>query len=122
MIEWFAWLQIAVAAAAGVLCLAFGLARQIPNDYSLGATLVVEVLLIAQLVAAIVAPAFGNTPTGNPLEFYTYLISAIILLPLAGFWALIERTKWSTLILAVACLAVAIMLYRMLYIWTVQLA
>ncbi len=122
MVEWFTYLQIAAAVAAGLFCLSVGFAGTVPNDLSLGATLIVEILLLAQLVVAIVAPAFENVPSGNPLEFYTYLISAILLLPLAGFWGLIERNKWSTVILGVACLAAAIMLYRMLQIWTVQLA
>lgn len=122
MIEWFTWIQVAVAVAAGVLCLVLGAVGKEPNDYSLGAMLVVEFLLVAQLLVAVLAPAFGNHATGNPLEFYTYLVSAIILVPLAGFWGLVERTRWSTIILGVAGLAVAIMLYRMLQIWTVQLS
>lgn len=122
MIDWFSWLQIGVAVLAGLFALIVGLAGRKPDDFSLGAVLLLEVLLVAQLVVAILAPAFGNAPTGNPLEFYTYLVSAILLLPLAGFWALVERTKWSTVILGVAALAVAIMLYRMLQIWTVQVA
>ncbi len=122
MIEWFSWLSMAIAVLAGIVCLGFGAFKQLPNDYTLGAMVIVEVILLAQLVMSVAAPAFGNTPTGSPLEFYTYLISAIVLVPLAGFWALIERTRWSTLILGVAGLAVAIMLYRMWYIWSVQIA
>ena len=52
MVEWFAYLQIAVAVAAGLFCLAVGFAGSIPNDLSLGATLIVEVLLVAQLVVS----------------------------------------------------------------------
>lgn len=122
MIEWFTWVQIIVAVIAGLLCLALGFARLAPNDYSLGAVLLVELLLLAQLVVAILAPLFGNTPTGNPLEYYTYLVSAILLLPAAGFWGIIERSRWSTIILGVAALSAAIMLYRMQAIWTTQLA
>ena len=122
MIEWFTWAQVIVAVAAGLLCVVLGLAGKQPNDYSMGAALLVELLLIAQLVVAIVAPAVGNHPSGSILEFYTYLVSAIVLVPLAGFWALVERNRWSTVILGVACLAVAVMVYRMLQIWTVQVA
>lgn len=121
MIEWFTVVQISIASAAGILCIALGLAKQPPNDYSLGALLLVEILLIVQLVVAIAAPSFGNHSSGNPLEFYTYLVSAIILLPVAGFWAIIERTRWSTVILGVAALAAAIMLYRMHTIWLLPL-
>jgi uncharacterized membrane protein len=122
VIEWFTWAQVIVAVAAGLLCVVLGLAGKQPNDYSMGAALLVELLLIAQLVIAIVAPAVGNHPSGSILEFYTYLVSAIVLVPLAGFWALVERNRWSTVILGVACLAVAVMVYRMLQIWTVQVA
>ena len=117
MIEWFTFVQIGIACAAGLLCIAFGVAKQPPNDYSLGAVLLVELLLIGQLVVSIAAPAVGNHAAGSLLEFYTYLISAILLLPAAGFWAFVERTKWSTVILGVAALAAAIMLYRMHSIW-----
>lgn len=120
MIEWFTYLQLAVAVGAGLLCLGLGFAGRKPTDLSMGATALVEVLLIVQLVVAIVAPFTGNEATGSLLEFYTYLISAI-LLPLAGgVWALIERSRWSTVILGVVCLSVAVMVYRMLQIWTVQ--
>jgi uncharacterized membrane protein len=122
VIEWFAYLQVAVAVAAGVFCLVMGLIGKAPNDYTLGSLLLVELLLIAQLVVAIVAPLVGNAATGNVLEFYTYLISALLLAPAAGFWALIERDRWSTVILGVIGLAVAIMVYRMFQIWTVQVA
>ena len=121
MIEWFTTAQIAVAVVAGLLCLVLGFAGRKPNDVSMGATALVEVLLVAQLVTAIAAPLFGNLPTGNVAEFYAYLISAVIVPPLAAFWALVERTRWSTVILGVACLAIAVMLYRMHIIWNVQL-
>ena len=120
MIEWFTYLQLAVAVLAGLLCLGLGLAGRKPTDLSMGATLLVEVLLIVQLVVAIVAPFTGNEATGSVLEFYTYLISAILLPIGGGVWALIERSRWSTVILGVVCLSVAVMLYRMLQIWTVQ--
>ena len=122
MIEWFTWVQIIVAVAAGLLCLVLGLVGRMPDDFSMGSVLLVEILLLAQLVIAMLSPTFGNLPTGSPLEFYTYLVSAILLLPLAALWGLIERTRWSTVILGVACLSAAVMLYRMLQIWTVQSA
>lgn len=122
MIEWFSYTQIAIAVIAGLLCLVLGLTGRVPNDLTLGATALVQILLIAQLVVALVAPATGNQPSGSPLEFWVYLVSALLLPIGAAFWALIERSKWSTVILGVACLSVAVMLYRMLQIWTVQLA
>lgn len=122
MIEWFTWVQVGVAVVAGLLCLALGLAGRVPNDLALGAVALVELLLLAQLVVAIAAPAFGNHATGSILEFYTYLVGALLLPPAAAFWALLERNRWSTVVLGVAALAVAVMVYRMFQIWTVQQA
>ena len=122
MIEWFEYVQISVAVVAGLLCLILGFAGRTPNDYTLGAAALVEVLLIAQLVVSLIAPATGNLPTGSGLEFWVYLVSAALIPPAAIFWALVERNRWSTAILGVACLAVAVMLYRMGQIWFVQVA
>ena len=45
-----------------------------------------------QLVVAIAAPAFGNEPTGSLLEFYIYLVGALLLPPAAVFWACSNAT------------------------------
>lgn len=118
MIEWFTWIQVAVALLAGLLCLTLGFLGRKPSDLSLGALALVELLLLIQLGVAIIAPFTGNNAVGSVLEFYTYLISAILLPVAAGFWALVDRSKWSTVILGVVGLAVAVMVYRMQQIWT----
>ena len=122
MIGWYTVVEVAVAAAAGVLCLVLGLFRVKPGDLSMGATALVELVLLGQLGIAIVAPLVGNSPTGSLLEFYIYLVVALLLPILAGFWALVERDRWSTVVLGVACLAIAVMAVRMNIIWTVQIA
>lgn len=122
MIGWYTVVEVAVAAAAGVLCLVLGLFRVKPGDLSMGAIALVELVLLGQLGIAIVAPLVGNSPTGSLLEFYIYLVVALLLPILAGFWALVERDRWSTVVLGVACLAIAVMAVRMNIIWTVQIA
>ncbi|WP_424447429.1 hypothetical protein [Microbacterium arborescens] len=120
MIAVFTTVQVAVAVVAGLLCTILGLANRRPSDVSVGSLALVEVLLIAQVVIAIVAPLVGNGPTGSLLEFWVYLVSAVLLPPAAVFWALVERSRWSTVILGIAALSVAIMVWRMHVIWTVQ--
>ncbi len=120
MIEWFTTAQVIVAVVAGTLCLVLGLAGKTPNDLTLGVTALVELLLIAQVVISIVAPFTGNIASGSVLEFWVYLVSAVLIPPAAVLWALVDRGKWSTAILGVACLAVAVMVYRMGQIWFVQ--
>ncbi|WOF22070.1 hypothetical protein N8K70_11850 [Microbacterium betulae] len=122
MILWFTIAQVAVATVAGVLCVVLGLAGRRPGDVSVGALALVQVLLIAQIVVAIVAPLVGNPPTGDLLEYWAYLVTAAIL-PIAGVvWAFVDRTRWSVVVMGVLSLAVAIMVYRMHVIWTIQIA
>jgi hypothetical protein len=122
VIQWYAVIEVAVASGAGVLCVVMGLFRRKPNDLTMGALALVELLLLAQLVIAIIAPFVGNSPTGSIVEFYIYLICALIIPILAGFWAVFERDRWSTVVLGIAALAIAVMVVRMNIIWTVQIA
>ena len=122
MIAGFTIAQVVVACAAGLLCLVVGLAGRRPNDLTLGSVVLVELLLLAQLVIALIAPGLGNHPAGSVPLFYVYLISGLLIPPLAVFWALIERTRWSTVVLGVAAFAIAVMVVRMAQIWTQQSA
>ena len=120
MILGFTTVAAIIAAAAAVLGIGLGLAGRKPSDVSLAGPAVVELLLLAQLVIAIVAPFAGNRATGSIAEFYAYLISALVIPPAAIFWALTERTRWSVVVVGIACFAVAVMFVRMQIIWTVQ--
>lgn len=122
MILWFTIAQVAVAVAGGLLCLILGFAGRRPSDLTVGALGLVELLLVVQIVVAIVAPMVGNPASGSVLEFWVYLVSAALLPPGAVVWALLERSRWSTVIMGVAALAVAVMVWRMHVIWTIQVA
>ena len=122
MILWLTVVQIIVAVVAGAFCLVAGLVGRRPSDFSVGALALVELLLVVQVVVAVVAPLTGNPPTGDLLEFWVYLVSAVLLPIGAVLWALMERSRWSTVILGVAALAIGVMLWRMQVIWTIQVA
>lgn len=122
MIAGFTIAQVIVACAVGLLCVVAGLVGRRPNDLTLGGVVIVEVLLLAQLVIALISPGLGNHPAGSVPLFYVYLISGLLIPPLAVFWALIERTRWSTVVLGVAAFAIAVMVVRMAQIWAPQLA
>lgn len=118
MIEWFTLTQVAVAVVAGLLAVTLGLVGRRPSDLTVGAMALILVLLIAQVVIAIIAPFAGNPPVGSALEFWVYLVSAVLIPPAAVVWALIERSRWSTVIMGVAALSIAVMVWRMQVIWT----
>ena len=76
----------------------------------------VEVVTLIQSVVAFVVLAQGF----RPAELATtigYLIGIVVLIPVAWFWANVERTRFSGVVLAVAGLAVAVMTLRLLQLW-----
>ncbi len=120
MIEWFSTIAIAVSVIAGLVALVLGGIGRKPDDYSIVTTAVVALVLIVQIVMGIVAPFVGNQPTGDIVEWWFYIVTALVLPVGAIIWALVDRSRWSTVVMGVASLAVAVMLFRMNQIWFVQ--
>lgn len=120
MILWFTLVQVVVAVVAGLLCIVLGLAGRRPSDVSVGSLALLEVLLVAQVITAIIAPLAGNPPTGSLLEYWIYLVSAVLLVFGGVAWALLERSRWSTVVMGVVGLSIAVMVWRMHVIWTIQ--
>jgi hypothetical protein len=118
MVEWFYLVQLWFSVAAGLFALGLGLLGRLPSLWSIGALAVVELGLLGQLVYSSVAVVGGQRAAVDTVEFFAYLIVAIMVPIGAGFWALVERNRWSTLILGVAALTVSVMLVRMSQIWT----
>jgi hypothetical protein len=120
MNESWLWLLVAqqiVAAAAGSIGVLLGVAKRKPSMVSIGALALVELLLLVQFVLSVVLVAGGERAKTDTVEFFSYLVVALIVPIGAGFWALVERTRWSTMVLGVAGFTVAIMLARMEQIW-----
>jgi hypothetical protein len=117
VIEWFAWFQVGFAALIGLVSFGFAAKKATPNDYTLLGTVLIGVLLVAQIVVSIVAPFVGNEPTGDSLEFWMYLITAVMMIPAAVIWAVVERNVVSNVILGVVGVSVAVMVARMNEIW-----
>lgn len=117
MIDWFTWVQIGLAVVAGVFAVVVGLVGWKPNDVTVGSLVLIELLLVAQGVVSIVQAASGTPPGGNGLTFGVYAVSVLLVPPAAVVWALVDRSRWSTVVLGVGALTVAVMVYRMQEIW-----
>ena len=117
MIEWLYWTQIVVGSAAALLNLVLALMGRLPSLVSVGANALVLLGLVAQLVTGAVLTAQGAPCKGDVVEFFGYVIVAMLVPLGAAFWALIERTKTSTLVLAIAPFTVVVMVARMAQIW-----
>ncbi|MFM1994691.1 MAG: hypothetical protein RLZZ610_208 [Actinomycetota bacterium] len=118
MIDAFYLVQLWFAVAAGLFAIGLGLFGRLPSLWTVGALGVVLVGLLGQFVYTTVVVVGGAQAAIDTVEFYAYLLVAIMVPVGAGFWALVERNRWSTVILGVAALTVAVMLVRMNQIWT----
>jgi hypothetical protein len=122
VIEWFAWTVVAIALAQAFLAIGYALAGSPPNDYTLGATLLIAVLLVVQVVISVWQQVAGQSASGDSVEYWAYLLTAVVLPPAAIVWGVIERSRWSTLVLALVGFSIAVMVYRMHHIWFIQVA
>jgi hypothetical protein len=80
-----------------------------------GAAAVEAVLVVQGVVAAVQLTAGGHSVDGA--LFWGYLATALVLLPVAAAWAFAERTRWSSVVLAVAALTVGFLEWRLWQIW-----
>jgi type III secretory pathway component EscU len=79
--------------------------------------LLLELALLA-LAGLIISDLIGGQSSkANVFEFLGYLLGVLILPIAALFWALVEKNRFSTLILAGASLAVLVMVARMNQLW-----
>jgi len=78
---------------------------------------VAELLILVQLVVAVIAVAIGDRPDST-LTFLAYAAGALLILPVGVFWSQAEKSRSSTLVITIACLAVPVMTARMLQMWS----
>ena len=118
MIEFFYLVLVWYSVGVGVALLGAGLFGAKPGPVSIMATAGIEAGLLIQLLISTVLVIAGERAQTDTVEFFGYLIVAIIVPLAAGFWGLAERSKYSMMVLGAAGLTVAVMLYRMQQLWT----
>ena len=118
MFEWAYLAQVYLSLAAAFYCIFLGLINRPPSWWSVGAVALVEGFLLVQLAVTIALVASGNQAKGDTVEFFGYILTALIVPPAAVGWAIVDRSRWSTVVLGVSGLTVAIMLVRMWQIWS----
>ncbi|MFC3372762.1 hypothetical protein [Glutamicibacter protophormiae] len=104
----------AVALLVAVIATAI---RRHPDDWALVGAIATEVFLIVYGIAAAIRQAGGKAVAGDPIEFWGYFITALIMPPIAFFWAVSEKSRWSNAVLAASSLVTFVMLFRMEQIW-----
>ena len=100
-----------------LFCVGAALIRQPPNDVTILTVAAGELFLLVYAVAGIVRQVGGETVTGELWEFWGYLLTALLVPVGAFWWAILERSRWSNLVLGAVGLTIFVMLYRMEQIW-----
>ena len=117
MIQVFFLVELAVMGTVGLLNLVLGFMGRLPSLWSLGAEGLAALTLIGQVAVTIFLLASGQSSKASIFEFFGYLIVALFMVVGAAFWSVVERTKYSTLVLGIVPLVVAVMLARMSQLW-----
>jgi hypothetical protein len=118
MIEWFFLAQSWFALGAGLLLVLMGLVGRIPSGFSISLVAISELALVIQLSLSIVLVFMGQQAKVDTWEFFGYLLVALMIPAGGAIWALLERGKWSTVVMGAALLTLSVMLVRMYQIWT----
>lgn len=101
---------------AGV-CLVAAVRNRPPANLHVGAAALVELVLLAQVVVAVVRLLLGDRPAELG-TFVGYLVSSVLVLPVAVLWAAAQRDRWSSVVLGVGGLVVVVLVLRMQQVWT----
>lgn len=107
----------AVCGLSTLICWLMTALRSHPADSSIISLAVIELYLIVYGVYAVIRQALGETIVGEAWEFWGYVLTAL-LLPVGVFvWAVIDKTRWSNLVMSFVGLVVFVMIYRLEEIW-----
>ncbi|MEY4740978.1 MAG: hypothetical protein RL402_503 [Actinomycetota bacterium] len=118
MLEWWYQAQLWFGVGAGLLLVLMGLVGRKPSGFSLALVAGSEFGLLMQLIASITLVVLGQRAVIDTWEFFGYLIVAIMVPVGTAIWALVDRNRWSTVVMGAGVLTVVVMLVRMHQIWT----
>ncbi|GAA1344657.1 hypothetical protein [Arthrobacter roseus] len=101
-----------------LLCFGAATLRQPPNDITIISVAVVELFLVVYAVSAAIRQFTGEPVLGELWEFWGYLLTALLVPVGAFWWAILERSRWSNLVLGAVGITIFVMLFRMEQIWS----
>ena len=104
----------ALSLGLGVWALACAALDRLPPTLQLRALFLLQAVLVLQAVVALVRMGDWG---GSKGELSGYLAVSALLVPGGLVLAVEERSRWGTLVLAVACLTVAVVELRLLAVW-----
>jgi hypothetical protein len=118
MVEWLFQILLWLAVAVGAGLVVLGLLGVKPSGYLILTLGLVEIVLLVQLAVSSGMVIAGAQAVVSTIEYFGYLLVALMIPIAGGTWALTERTRWSTVIMGASALTISVMLVRMWQIWS----
>lgn len=108
---------IVICAVSTLICWVMTALRSHPADSSIISLAAVELYLFVYAGYAAVRQIGGEGLAGEGWEFWGYIVTALLLPAGVFLWAVIDKTRWSNLVMSFVGLVVFVMVYRMEEIW-----
>ena len=116
MVGWLSYTVIVIAVIAVIWGIVSTATRKPPGNAQFYWSFLTELAVIAQSVVGFIAVASGDGPTETATGI-GYLIGILLLMPAGIWWAVVDRTRYSGLVMTIAGAAIAVMSLRLLQIW-----
>lgn len=119
MVEFWFWFQLWTYLAAGVISLVMTVFSKTLHSVTLIAQMAVVAGLALQGLLSTFLAILGQRAATSTLEFFGYLIVALMVSVGAIIWGLLDRkNRWSNAVLSLSAFTVAVMIIRMQQLWT----
>jgi hypothetical protein len=116
MVGWLSYTVIGIAVVALVWGVVSTATRKPPGNAQFYWSFLTELAVIVQSVVGFIAIARGSGP-GETATAIGYLIGIGLLMPAGIWWAVVDRSRYSGLVMTIAAAAVAVMTLRLQQIW-----
>lgn len=93
------------------------LSRPVGKRWLLGALLLIEIGLLVQAVLGGVQLALTHRHVSG-VTFVGYLLASVVILPIATWWSLTEKSRWGVGVLLIGCLVIPVIIVRMNQVWS----
>lgn len=119
VIGWLGTALIVGALLIAGLAVVSAVRRRGPNAATIAAALATEVLVVVQAVVTMVVSVNGQT-ADEPMLFFSYLVAALLTLPVALLLARAEQNRFGSLVIVVGGLVLAVLVVRLQQLWGVS--
>lgn len=118
MIIGLTYVVMGIAAVAAIWGAVSAIIGKPPGNLLFYWSFLTELAVLVQTVGGFISIARGHGPDEVATSI-AYLIGIVLLMPIAIWWSVTDRSRYSGLVMTIAGLAIAVMSLRLLQLWAV---